>query len=245
MDSGAPAARLTPDPSVPPVRWGVGDVVWIYVAGVIASIVGFSVGYAITGDTSGHLSATTLALGSGAQYGAWAVGFIYVSRTKGRGSLTADFGLAVRMNAALFVFAGAALQLVLGAFVYPLVQLVDNEKQQIVEDLQNSSGGKFVVLFVIAGLLAPIGEEILFRGMLLRALRRRYSPGLAVGVSALIFAVSHLLDPSLGTVAILPALFALGAISGIAAVVVGDLSVSIPLHIGFNLVTLAAYAVIR
>jgi membrane protease YdiL (CAAX protease family) len=101
------------------------------------------------------------------------------------------------------------------------------------------------VLFVIAGLLAPIGEEILFRGLLLRALRRHLLPEVAIAVSALIFAVSHLLDASLGTVAILPALFALGVISGIAATVVGDLSVSIPLHVGFNLVTLAAYAVVR
>jgi membrane protease YdiL (CAAX protease family) len=64
----------------------------------------------------------------------------------------------------------------------------------------------------------------------------------AIGGSALLFALGHLLDPSLGTLAVLPALFALGVISGIAAVEVGDLSVSIPFHIGFNIVTVAAYA---
>jgi membrane protease YdiL (CAAX protease family) len=222
------------------VRWGIGDVIWIYVAGLLASIVGFAVGYAITGDTPDHTSATTLALGSGAMYAAWAVGFVYVSRTKGRGSLAADFGVSVRMSAAIFVVAGSALQLVLGALVYPLVQLVDNEKQQIVVDLEKSSGIKFAVFFVIAGLLAPIGEEILFRGLLLRSLRRHFVPELAIAISALVFAVSHVLDFSIGTVAVLPALFALGVICGVAAVVVGDLSVAIPLHIGFNLVTLAA-----
>jgi membrane protease YdiL (CAAX protease family) len=226
------------------VRWGIGDAIWIYVAGVVASVIGFSIGYALTGDTTDHLSATTLALGSGTQYAAWAVGFLYVSRVKGRGSLVDDFGVTVRMHAALYVFAGAALQLVLGAFVLPLVHLVDNEKQQIVVDLEESTGAKFAVLFVIAGLLAPIGEEILFRGLLLRAMRRHFVPEVAIGLSAAVFALSHLLDPSLGTVAIVPALFALGVISGVAAVAVGDLSVSIPLHIGFNLVTLAAYAVI-
>jgi membrane protease YdiL (CAAX protease family) len=245
VDSGAPAPWPTSDRAVPPVRWGLGDVVWIYVAGVVASIVGFTLGYAITGDTTDHISATTLAIGSGAQYAAWGVGFVYISRAKGRGSLYTDFGVGVRLQAAAWVFAGAALQLILGALVLPLVHLADNEKQQIVVDLEKSSGAKFAVLFVIAGLLAPIGEEILFRGLLLRSLRRHVSPELAIGLSSLIFAVSHLLDPSLGTVAILPALFALGAISAIAATVVGDLSISIPLHIGFNLVTLAAYAVIH
>ncbi len=87
---------LTPDPAASPVRWGIGDVIWIYVAGVVASVVGFSIGYAITGDTSDHLSATTLALGTGTQYLAWGLGFIYVSRAKGRGSLAADFGVAAR-----------------------------------------------------------------------------------------------------------------------------------------------------
>jgi membrane protease YdiL (CAAX protease family) len=74
----------------------------------------------------------------------------------------------------------------------------------------------------------------------LRSLRRRLAPEWAIGISALVFALLHLLgDASLGVVALVPALFLLGIVSGIAAVRVGDLSVSIPLHMGFNLVTLA------
>jgi hypothetical protein len=41
-------------------------------------------------------------------------------------------------------------------------------------------------------------------------------------------------------VSLIPALFALALVSGIAAVWTGDLSISIPLHMGFNAVTLAA-----
>jgi membrane protease YdiL (CAAX protease family) len=65
-------------------------------------------------------------------------------------------------------------------------------------------------------------------------------PAWAVAVSALVFALAHLLDPSLGTLAVLPALFALGAVSGVLALESGDLSRSIMLHIGFNLLTTAA-----
>ena len=83
-------------------------------------------------------------------------------------------------------------------------------------------------------------EELLFRGLLLRALRRRFSTVAAVAISALVFALAHpALDPSWGTFAIVPALFALGAISGVVAVRRGDLSVSIMLHIGFNFLTTA------
>jgi membrane protease YdiL (CAAX protease family) len=60
----------------------------------------------------------------------------------------------------------------------------------------------------------------------------------AVTISALVFALAHpALDPTWGTFVIVPALFALGAISGAIAVRRGDLSASIMLHIGFNFLT--------
>lgn len=40
-------------------------------------------------------------------------------------------------------------------------------------------------------LLAPMLEEILFRGVLLRGLLRNYSPAVAIGQSALLFAIFH------------------------------------------------------
>ena len=39
------------------MRWGLGDFVWIYVAGIVASVVGVSIGFAITGDTADHTGA--------------------------------------------------------------------------------------------------------------------------------------------------------------------------------------------
>jgi len=60
----------------------------------------------------------------------------------------------------------------------------------------------------------------------------------AVSVSALVFALAHpALDPHWGTFALVPALFALGAVSGAVAVRKGNLSASIMLHVGFNLLT--------
>ena len=60
-------------------------------------------------------------------------------------------------------------------------------------------------------------------------------------MSALAFALAHpMLDPTWGTFAVVPALFALGVISGVAAFRRGDLSVPILLHVGFNLLTTVA-----
>ena len=224
------------------MRWGIGDFFIVYFAGFFASAVGLLIGVSISGQKDGDsATATTLACALGAMYGAYALALVLVSKYKGRGSLYLDFGLAVRAKYWWALIVGFGLQFALGLLVLPLISLVDNEKQSVVEELRDSSGAKLAVLVITAGLLAPVFEEILFRGLLLRSLQRRLTPELAIAIQALVFAAVHLTDPSLGTLAVVPALYALGVISGIAAVKVGDLSVSIPLHVGFNLVTLLAF----
>jgi membrane protease YdiL (CAAX protease family) len=238
------ASDALPPAVARPLRWGLGDFVWIYLLGLVISQVAAGIAFGLEGApaTAGALTVAAAALGL---YGGWGGGLVWISRHKGQNSLERDFGLRVRAGRLWALFAGVALQLLLGGMVLPLVHLVNDEKQSVVDDLKNASGAKLVVLLVVAGFLAPIFEELMFRGLLLRALRRKYSPAVAIGVSALVFALGHLVSPTLGTVAVLPALFALGVISGIAATWAGDLSISIPLHMGFNLITLAAYAVMH
>lgn len=55
--------------------------------------------------------------------------------------------------------------------------------------------------------LAPLGEELIFRGLVLRALARRLAPALAIVASALLFAAAHF-----GAYAVWPRLVALFAI---------------------------------
>ena len=84
-------------------------------------------------------------------------------------------------------------------------------------------------------LLAPVTEELLFRGALLRSLLRRVSPAVAVLISAVVFGLVHALgDPSVGTVIAMPAIILLGVVSGYQAARTGNLSRSILLHVGFN-----------
>ena len=68
-------------------------------------------------------------------------------------------------------------------------------------------------------------------------------PNWAIAVSALTFGSVHLIGgTTLGTLAVLPALFGIGAISGMLAVRSGELSQSILLHMGFNLLAVVARA---
>jgi membrane protease YdiL (CAAX protease family) len=56
----------------------------------------------------------------------------------------------------------------------------------------------------------------------------------------MVFALVHPLgDPEVGSVIVVPAILALGLVSGYLAVRSGNLSRSIMLHMGFNLLTVA------
>lgn len=232
-DAGAPP----PGPAV--VRWGLGDFFWIWFAGLVASIVLGAVGLAVEGRTGPgeEPGAVGLAFAAAGQFGVWTGLVVALSRWKGRGSPRLDFGLRLDVRAGWAVLAGVGLFFVATALIAPLVLLAD-ESQQVVEELKEASGAELAVYVLLALVLAPVGEELMFRGLLLRALRRRMAPAAAVGVQALAFALVHpLLSQTLGDLAVVPALFVLGAVSGVVAERRGDLSASILLHVGFNLVT--------
>jgi len=86
---------------------------------------------------------------------------------------------------------------------------------------------QLVVAFVAAG-LAPLCEEAAFRGFLQRTLARAVGPGIAIGVTALLFALRHL-DPVR-----FPALLLLGAIFGWAAWRSGSLWPAVAAHAANN-----------
>src|SRR5262245_49451762 len=163
MDSGAYDHTLA-QPTI--IRWGLGDAAWIYVAGILGAGVLGVIGAGIAHDVSGKpASALTTALSFFGQYAVWIVGMVYISRKKGRGTLLQDFGFVAHARDAWVLVVGVALEIALGLMVYPLVSLAHHEKQTVVEDLKNSSGAKLTVIIIAAGLLAPITEELFFRGL--------------------------------------------------------------------------------
>ena len=225
----------------PGVTWGLGDFFIVYFGGIIAGLVLASIGFGITHDSSTDPGALTNGLSFLGQFGGWVALMVLVSRRKGRGSLQADFGLTVHRRDSWMIAAGIGLEIGLGLLILPLVNLAGDKHQDVVNELNKAHGVQLALIALVAGLVAPVCEELLFRGLLLRALRRRISPVGAVAISALVFALAHpLLDPTIGTVAVVPALFAMGAVSGALAIRTGNLSKSIFLHIGFNLLTTAA-----
>jgi membrane protease YdiL (CAAX protease family) len=175
-----------------------------------------------------------------AQQVALLLALLFVSRVKGRRSLRADFGLQVRRADGRALLTGAGLEIVLAASVIPLLALNDGgqERQQLLLDLGRTQGFLPIALFVVgAVVMAPLVEELLYRGLLLRALLRRMGPGPAVFISALVFSAVHFLGGDADALQFLPAIAGLGLVLGVVAVRSGSLSLPILIHAGFNLTT--------
>ena len=94
--------------------------------------------------------------------------------------------------------------------------------------LNNNNYLSFLLLFVTTTLLAPLFEEIIFRGILLPTLSRDFGIILGIIVSAFIFALAHL---SLGE---MPPLFVLGIGLGITRIASGSLLSSVIMHSLWN-----------
>ena len=94
--------------------------------------------------------------------------------------------------------------------------------------LNNNNYLSFILLFLTTTLLAPLFEEIIFRGILLPTLSRDFGVISGIIVSAFIFALAHL---SLGE---MPPLFVLGIGLGITRIASGSLFSSVIMHSLWN-----------
>lgn len=223
-------------------RWGIGDFVIVWVAAVIVAVIALSLVYALLGvDDVAHIARSDEITGTivtlYTQALAMAGGVALVAAVRGiAGGLRENFGLVIRLRDAPWLLLGIAISLGGSAGIYPLQQLHDKTVEQHVVTIFREASGVQLALFAVAvGLVAPIAEELLFRGLLLRALERRLATPWAVLVAAAVFALGHLIDPS-AYIALFP-LMLLALVSCVAAVRSFELSKSIFLHIGFNLIT--------
>jgi len=94
-------------------------------------------------------------------------------------------------------------------------------------------------LAVLAVAVAPVTEELLFRGILLPVLARRLGAGVAIGTVSLLFALLHFHVPSFVPLYLIATAFS------IAYLVHGNLTVSILMHALFNGLSLLAMLLLR
>ncbi len=193
---------------------------------------------ALVGGSAEVVGPETTLRGAAVAMVAASVGAVAViARLKGRGSLRVDYGLRISSRDGGWLAVGVALQIGLSIVLLPIAWLadLDDAPQEAVRRIEDAGGLALVLLALGVVVVAPIVEELLFRGLLLRALLRRMTHGWAVLIDALAFGAVHLSDP--GAAVVVPGLVALGVVAGVQAVKTESLSRPILLHAGFNLLT--------
>ena len=158
---------------------------------------------------------------------------LWATSAKGAGP-KAEIGLDVRwVDLAIGIVAGTALQLAILPLLYwPLSEVIDREEvekpaRELVESVDGAAG--WAMLVVSVAVMAPLVEEIFYRGLLQHGLRRYMPRWAAVVVGAAIFALMHFLLLQL------IGLFAFGLAVGALVAWTGRLGTSMITHSVFNL----------
>lgn len=231
-----------PDASGEP-WWGIPDAVIGWLIAMVASGLGFAIVLALAGkptDTpADDLSITLIAL----SYPPLWLGFIgvpwAVARAKGQG-LIKDFRLKISTIDLVGVPVGLLAQVAMVPLVsWPFLKLsgrswddLGAEAQKLADKAQGSSlGVVLLVLIVVIG--APIAEEIFFRGLVLRAIEKRFGLVAAIAGSSVAFGLTHFQALQF------PALTVVGLIFALLAVRFERLGPAILAHMAFNAVTVA------
>ncbi len=168
------------------------------VGGVAASVVLIATGaidvnsVAESGET-GDLSFPALVLTVAAGW----IGFvgwpIVASYRKGQRSLARDFGLEIRWIDLAWGLGGGIVAVVVAALGGGIWKLLSGDDAPSNGDFVPDHPGVLVGIgiWILIAVLTPVAEELFFRGLLLRALGRRWGLTVGVVVSSIVFGILH------------------------------------------------------
>lgn len=222
-------------------RWGLGHALVGYLVAYVLAVLAVGLYASATGMEEGD--PRTLGLAIAGLVGLW-IGLGGAVLVASR-DLRSDFGLDLRWrDVPLGAAVGLASQLVLVRLLYLPFELRDDDFARRLEEPAKeltdlAQGPGFVLLALLVTIGAPLVEELFFRGLLQRSLRRRLSAPVAITLSSLAFGLAHYQPLQL------LGLVAFGFVLGIMAERYGRLGPGIVAHVAFNLVTVVALAVAR
>jgi len=215
-------------------------VVWFVFAMIVAGIVTV-IAITIGGDDLTDNPVYALFFGTAAFQVMQATYPWLVSRRKGLG-MKEDWRFVSSLPNDIFIGLGLAVLCVIGSQIATfgaaaLVGLEDTNDASntgILDDNRGSIWIVGVIFLVVVG--APLAEELLFRGLILRVLQKSLGGVFAVVISSILFAIPHWqADASWQeTIVLLSALATVGLVLGTGAVVTNRLGPAIIAHFVFN-----------
>jgi hypothetical protein len=217
----SPAVEPLPDPAPPPVPRKsalafFAVLLALFLPGMLAQATLLPAGLAWTEVFAFLLPALVATAGSNLRVGP----YLKLGRPR-----VAPVLLGVAVGAAAYLFAGATMALAQRLLPARWVELFDPAH------LFAGPAWERILLSATAVLLAPVCEEIAFRGYLQTTLALRRGPAAAIGGASFLFAAMHL-DPVR-----FPALLALGAVFGWLAWRAGSVWPAVAAHAANNGIT--------
>lgn len=231
MDIQSPPIDQTPG-----IRWRGRDFGLVMIAGLLVGGALYAAGAAL-----GWSDETLLVTSAYGQYVGHILALVALARRRGGSS---SLGFSVSPTDTWYVGLGLVLQVIMPLLFLPLANLAgEAEAGQVVSDQIRQFGGlgARAAMAVFLAVIAPITEEVIFRGVLLKAMGG-FGKLAAILVSALVFAGFHLFGLSgdflRGALLIVPSFFLMGVILARVTVRKDRLGPAIFIHSGFNLLAL-------
>ena len=188
-----------------------------------------------SGTEPGEAPIWAVLVAAGSLWTVLTAGSVWVSRSRGSGSLATDYGLRFAPIDLLGIPIGVACQLVLLRLVYWPLRAIwpttfdESRVEQSARDLFDRAHGPWMIGLVIMLVVgAPLVEELVYRGLLQGSMAQRMSGWIAVVVVAAWFALIHFRPVEY------PGLFAFGLVLGAAALLTRRLGMGVLAHCAFN-----------
>ena len=214
-------------------RWTIPDLALIAFAGLVGSVVGLGIGPG---------SEVTVTLIGQFLFTGGAVALVGRTRRRDYRRL----GFVVESRDPMMLALGMGLQVALAVVFLPVAILVglETDPQALTGEVA-AIGGLFsrMALFLLIGLIGPVLEELMFRGILIDALAARFQRRGVIFGSAAAFAAFHLVgissvQPLESAAVLVPQLFLFGVVLAHLRISRGRLGPAIFTHAGFNLLSL-------
>lgn len=215
---------------------------WTLVDFVLAVLGGFGGALAAAGVAAVLTNAeNTVLLASYAGQFVGTLGVLWLI-ARGRGLDADSLGFDIRPTDSAYLGLGVALQIGVALAFIPLQQILVPEggfsQEQTELFTRLDTAGTRVVMAAITTFMAPLTEELMFRGVLLRTLVRR-SRWVVMVVTSLVFALVHVASAASPRAAVLVFLqiFVVGLVLAHLTLRHRRLGPAIFVHAGFNLLT--------
>ncbi len=228
-----------------------------FVVGQLGAVVFATISGAVAGKSAAQMQAIATSTVPPEWYvvstliGLW-IGFLgapwLASRTQGTKHFGADLGLRFRWRDLLGILIGIGGQVVITLMYAPFQHDIKNFNAPSQRLTGASHGSGFVIIAIATVLLAPAAEEIFFRGLLLKALVRLFTPlrpagraraaavVLAVIADGLLFGAAH------GEWVQFAGLAFFGVVLAAVSYRTGRLGMNMAAHATFNLIAIVAIA---